>query len=147
MSEPASRPAVAGLVLLLLLSGAVALAGRHLFFLMTVAGSSMEPTLGPGDRVAVDLWTYRARMPRPGEVVVVRGPGDRFLVKRVVAPPPGAGSPGEIWLLGDNRDGSEDSRSFGPVPRSRLRGRVVGIRPRRARFSSKAPIQVGGSFA
>ena len=41
-----------------------------------IAGSSMEPTLQPGDRVLVDLWSYRHRRPRPGEIVLVQGPGD-----------------------------------------------------------------------
>ncbi|HKQ61305.1 MAG TPA: signal peptidase I [Candidatus Polarisedimenticolaceae bacterium] len=32
---------------------------------------------------------------------------------------------GHYFLIGDNRDRSEDSRSFGPVPRSAIRGRVL----------------------
>lgn len=32
---------------------------------------------------------------------------------------------GHVFLLGDNRDGSEDSRTFGPVPVSRLTGRMI----------------------
>lgn len=30
--------------------------------------------------------------------------------------------PGEVWLLGDNREDSQDSRFFGPVALSRIRG-------------------------
>ena len=30
----------------------------------SIAGPSMEPTLRPGDRVLVDLWSYRHRRPR-----------------------------------------------------------------------------------
>lgn len=36
-------------------------------------------------------------------------------------------APGEYLALGDNRDDSQDSRVFGPVPRSHLMGRAVVI--------------------
>jgi signal peptidase I len=100
-----------------------------------VAGRSMEPTLAPGDRVLVDLWSYRRRPPRPGELVLFAGPGGAPMVKRVASGPPrGAprqgvipAKPGEvrIWVLGDNGDASLDSRAFGPVPMRRVRGRVA----------------------
>lgn len=32
---------------------------------------------------------------------------------------------GQVWLMGDNRPGSGDSRSFGPQPISKVRGRAV----------------------
>jgi signal peptidase I len=34
--------------------------------------------------------------------------------------------PDHFFLLGDNRDQSQDSRAWGPVPRQSIRGRVVG---------------------
>ena len=34
--------------------------------------------------------------------------------------------PGQLYLLGDNRFDSEDSRNFGPVPADTVVGRVVG---------------------
>lgn len=33
--------------------------------------------------------------------------------------------PDEFWVLGDNRNHSEDSRDHGPLPRSAIRGRAV----------------------
>lgn len=66
----------------------------------------MSPTLSDGDIVLVSL---RAR-PRPGAVVLVRWaqrPG-QLSVKRVV------GRHGDgWWVLGDNPDGSTDSRQLG----------------------------------
>lgn len=103
-----------------------------------VGGESMAPTLEDGDRVLVDLWTLRGRAPRPGEIVVLAGPGGEFLVKRVAREPyPGrdpypppllpAESPLEPTypVLGDNPAASSDSRVFGRVPLHLIRGRVV----------------------
>jgi signal peptidase I len=103
-----------------------------------VAGPSMEPTLTEGDRVLVDLWTLRRRLPRPGDIVVASGPGDEDLVKRIAPEPypgndpyPVAVLPSESPLeptfvvLGDNPAASNDSRRFGRLPRHRIRGRVA----------------------
>jgi len=87
-----------------------------------VAGNSMEPGLEPGDRLLVDLWTYHQREPRPGEVVLFAGPGGDEMIKRVVRRE--AGGEG-LWVLGDNRRSSIDSRRFGPVSPARVRGRAV----------------------
>jgi signal peptidase I len=34
---------------------------------------------------------------------------------------------GCVFVLGDNRDSTRDSRAFGPVPASNIRGRVVHV--------------------
>jgi mitochondrial inner membrane protease subunit 1 len=85
---------------------------------VVVHGMSMEPTLAPGDRVLV----LRARRLHAEDVVAVRDPRDRrrVLVKRI-----GAVLEDEIVVRGDNPAASTDSRSFGPVPRSSVIGRVV----------------------
>ena len=111
---------------------------RWLMIPWVVAGPSMEPTLQEGDRVLVDLFTLRGRLPRTGEVVVLSGPGDEDMVKRIAREPyPGdAPYPASILapysplepafgVLGDNRDQSRDSRAFGRVPQHRIRGRVA----------------------
>ena len=92
-----------------------------------VVGRSMEPTLFAGDRVIVDLHAYRRHPPESGDVVVVRTADGVELVKRVS----GTNSdrrrehePERIWLLGDNRDLSLDSREIGPVLRSEIVGQV-----------------------
>ena len=103
-----------------------------------VRGASMEPTLREGDRVLVDLWTTRHRAPRTGEIVVFRGLDGDDLVKRIARAPGPGDAPyppssfrprdplGSLYVvLGDNPDASEDSRTFGPVPRERIRGRIA----------------------
>ncbi|MCP3980279.1 MAG: hypothetical protein GY716_13325 [bacterium] len=105
-----------------------------------VSGESMSPSLLPGDRVVLDVWTLRRRAPRPGEIVLIDGPDGAPgpLVKRVSALPPGRSArprhgpwPGSsterpgVWVLGDHGAVSRDSRSFGAVPLDRIRGRVV----------------------
>lgn len=103
-----------------------------------VLGPSMEPTLLPGDRVVVDLWTYGHRRPAAGEVALFLGPQDVPLVKRVVDGPLWGAAPfqASVWgpvdpdedlldVAGDNPVLSSDSRRFGPVPGHRFRGRVL----------------------
>jgi nickel-type superoxide dismutase maturation protease len=73
-----------------------------------VRGPSMSPTLRDGDVVLV----LPGGRPRPGAVVLVSWPArsSQLSVKRVVGRS-GAG----WWVLGDNPDGSTDSRTLGPA--------------------------------
>jgi signal peptidase I len=101
---------------------------------VAVAEESMMPALAPGDWLLLD--PTPTRWPRRGSVVVVREPGSgRLAIKRMAAGPgdrvrtgPGALTlvlaTDEAWLLGDNRDRSVDSRSYGPVPLAALVGRA-----------------------
>ncbi len=81
------------LLILLLTVARTSLANHY-----QVPSGSMEPTLMPGDRVAVDMLAYGLRIPftdielidrgepQPGDVVVFKSPADGTrLIKRVVA--------------------------------------------------------------
>ena len=109
-----------------------------------VAGDSMSPALLAGDRVLVDRLVYRGpaalagllpvRDVRPGDVVLFRSPEDgrTALLKRCVAVPgdavPGGAVPaGALYLVGDRRHDSRDSRAFGPVARGAVIGRAVAV--------------------
>ncbi len=88
----------------------------------------MSPVLEPGD------WALAARPTRVRRdgVVVLEHPGRPGfeIVKRVVAVPGDVAPDGrvlgadEYWVQGDALDESTDSRAFGPVGRSSLRGAV-----------------------
>ena len=83
----------------------------------------MVPALASGDYVVVDTRAYARRSPGPGEVVLARDPREpsRVIAKRVAGPDGADG----VVLLGDNAEESTDSRTFGPVPRAHVTGRIV----------------------
>ena len=77
----------------------------------------MRPTIAPGSFLLVTA----AGAIRPGAVVVVKR-DDREIVKRV------AHADGDsVTVAGDNPTRSTDSRSFGPVPRTAIRGVVRAV--------------------
>jgi nickel-type superoxide dismutase maturation protease len=88
---------------------------------VAVRGSSMAPTLLPGELLLVERWTFTRRAPRIGEVVLARDPrdGGRELIKRVAAV-----RDGQVALRGDAAR-STDSRVFGDLPQSAVEWRVA----------------------
>jgi len=109
-----------------LIAAAVAGASGLLLRRLEVVGPSMQPTLVPGDRLLA------VRLPAawplgPGDLVVLHDPrlprGDAPpVVKRVVGV--GAGRRGVV-VEGDNPAASTDSRTYGPVDRRQVVGRVL----------------------
>ncbi len=99
----------------------VAVAARRWTDVVVVRGSSMTPTLLPGDLLLVERRTFTRRAPRTAEVVLARDPRDpsRELIKRVVAVH-GCG----VELRGDG-SASTDSRAFGTLPPDAIAWRVV----------------------
>ncbi len=91
---------------------------------VVVAGGSMAPTLLEGDRLVAVAAPWGRVRATPGDLVVLPDPrtDGRVLVKRVVAVDAGAGT---VEVRGDAPDASTDSRTFGPVRRASLMGRVV----------------------
>ncbi len=91
----------------------------------------MRPTLEPGDW-ALAIGSAHGRRPRPGDIVVLEHPGRPGfeLVKRVTEvrssrSPESGDRPIELWVEGDDPASSTDSRHFGAVDGSRVRGRLV----------------------
>lgn len=102
-----------------------------------IVGVSMEPALNSGDRVFVSRAAGFVSEYRRGDLVMVRvyhDAGNRYIIKRIAAVP---GDilviddeqielyPNYYFLIGDNYAFSTDSRDFGPLHRSQLRGRVL----------------------
>jgi signal peptidase I len=116
------------------------------FKTVVVSGPSMLPTFRDGQRVLVSraYWLFGPVARRdvvvladeeqghiikrvyrlPGEIVDwVNVPKEYLLVEGEYRVPEGT-----VYLLGDNREESEDSRTFGPVPIERIIGKVI-VRP------------------
>ncbi len=100
-----------------------------------VRGESMAPRFSSGEKILANRLSYALRKPRRGEVVVARDPRDesRELVKRIVAVPGDTIGgvllrPNEYFLRGDNERQSTDSRTFGPVAKNHIIGKVISMR-------------------
>ena len=103
----------------------------------TVEGHSMDPTLATGQHLLVDKTAFLGRTPVDGEVVIVSfGPQSELtFVKRIVAVSGEMAmmndgrrillKPGQLFIEGDNRFFSTDSRSYGPIKTEQLIGKVV----------------------
>jgi signal peptidase I len=101
-----------------------------------IVTASMEPTVLRGDRVFADKTAYRSIPPKKNDVIVFIYPNDhsKVFIKRIEGLP-GDRIPmpdgkmetvpnGHIFVAGDNRDRSEDSRTFGFVPLRDVIGKV-----------------------
>ena len=85
-----------------------------------VRDHSMEPALKPGDYVVANRWFRRISA---GDIIVFKHQEKgMLLVKRV-----GSIDRGRVFALGDNKEASQDSRSFGEIKRENIIGKVIGV--------------------
>uniref|UniRef100_A0A1B6CTZ4 Peptidase S26 domain-containing protein n=1 Tax=Clastoptera arizonana TaxID=38151 RepID=A0A1B6CTZ4_9HEMI len=100
------------------------------------SGSSMEPTIYSDDIVISEHITPRMQSIKKGDIVIAIHPQNprQYICKRITGVPGDQKLSGfslktvprgHVWLEGDNRSNSYDSRSFGAVPQGLIRGRVV----------------------
>ena len=83
-----------------------------------VHGNSMIPTLKPGQHVFIVNWFFQIKV---GDLVVARIE-KRDVIKRVSKL-----KAGQVFLVGDNKSESTDSRKFGWVSASQLVGKVFYV--------------------
>lgn len=84
-----------------------------------VVGESMLPSLIPGEQIVTFNWAYLVFRPEIGDVVVVNIKG-RYLVKRIVQV-----KGQKLFLEGDNKEKSTDSRKYGWLDQASIIGKVV----------------------
>ncbi|KAI9917780.1 hypothetical protein PsorP6_012931 [Peronosclerospora sorghi] len=88
----------------------------------------MLPTLNrDGDIVLLDKITPKFWKLQPGEVVIAKSVTNprQTVCKRIIAQEGDTIPKGHVWLEGDNKYDSHDSRYYGPVPCALILGRVV----------------------
>ncbi|VVC40939.1 Peptidase S26A, signal peptidase I,Peptidase S24/S26A/S26B/S26C [Cinara cedri] len=99
-------------------------------------GDSMEPSIQSGDLVFIQRFSKLFNSINNGDLVIAKSPLDDklFILKRVKALDGQSVRRGinyqrvprgSVWLEGDNFKVSEDSWTFGPVPKGLIYGRVV----------------------
>jgi signal peptidase I len=100
---------------------------------------SMEPAIMRGDRVLADKTVYRRMSPQKKDIVIFAFPDDRSkkFIKRIEALPGDLFTDtdgikkqiphGFVYVLGDNRGNSLDSRQFGLIPLRDVIGKVRQI--------------------
>lgn len=101
-----------------------------------IASQSMEPVVLKGDKVLADKTAYHRMAPKKGDIVIFIYPDDRskIFIKRVEGLPGdkvnvGNGKieevpHGMVYVLGDNRENSIDSRTFSFVPLKDIIGKI-----------------------
>ncbi len=95
----------------------------YVFESFRMPSSSMHPTIEVGDRFMIDKLSPHFGGYHRGDVIVHVYPCDaqRDYIKRIIGLPVDT----EVFVLGDNRNNSNDSRVWGGVPMSAIKGRVT----------------------
>jgi signal peptidase I len=114
------------------------------FHTVVVSGQSMEPTFHTGERLLACKAYWLVGPIKDKDVVVIQRPGE-YIIKRVYrtegetvdfvnAPSTWDITRGEykvpegcVYVLGDNRPVSSDSRAFGAVPTSDVIGKILRL--------------------
>jgi nickel-type superoxide dismutase maturation protease len=85
-----------------------------------IIGHSMEPVVRNGDQVLVSGISYLFKNPQKGDTVAFKNIEGEILVKRIHSI-----KNANYFVLGDNKNDSLDSRSYGLVLRKDILGKVI----------------------
>lgn len=95
-------------------------------------GKSMEPTLEDSSMIIVDKFFYKFLGLRPGDVIIAQSMVNPSMdiCKRVILMEGETINGNKIaknhlWIEGDNKSNSFDSRHHGPIPACLVKGRVM----------------------
>jgi nickel-type superoxide dismutase maturation protease len=91
------------------------------FQILKVTGESLSPFFVQGDYVLVVKIPFLLRRLKPGDVIVFRHPAYGVMIKALER---FSDDGQDLFVLGSHPD-SNDSRSFGPVPRRWVTGKVI----------------------
>ncbi|XP_014341174.1 mitochondrial inner membrane protease subunit 1 isoform X2 [Latimeria chalumnae] len=114
---------------------------EYLGEIVVCSGPSMEPTIKSYDIIISERLSRHFHWIQKGDIVIAKSPSDprTNICKRVIGlegDKISTNSPavpfrnqkyvpkGHVWLEGDNRRNSTDSRSYGSIPYALIRGRV-----------------------
>jgi nickel-type superoxide dismutase maturation protease len=89
-----------------------------LLFRVKVAGHSMEPALKHNQIIIASSIPYIFRKPHTGDIVVLSH--SKCIIKRIVKV-----KENEVFVVGDNKNESTDSRNFGWVNKKEIIGKVI----------------------
>jgi len=92
-----------------------------MFRLLKVRGRSLHPDYQDGDYVFTAKAPFPSGKIKAGDVIVFRQPVHGLLIKRVSK----VLGDGQTYEVRGTQVDSTDSRNFGPVPLSRVSGKVI----------------------
>ena len=90
---------------------------------VAVAGDSMSPTLVDGDWLVVSWAAPKLKAHKVYVIERADRPGV-FVIKRLLEIGSGENA-GKVWVEGDNKSASTDSRSWGPLDSNEVIGKLV----------------------
>lgn len=84
----------------------------------------MQPTVKDGTAVLVNRLAYLFKKPKIGDIVVLKR--QKYIIKRIAAINPSADGE-QVFVIGDNKKESVDSRHFGWIKKNNILGKVIHI--------------------
>jgi signal peptidase I len=91
-----------------------------------ITSDSMMPTLQAGQYIVVDTLAYSTDPPREMDIIIFKERG-LYMVKRITESKNGKSEEDSIYVTGDNRSKSRDSRHFGRIALSEVVGKASFI--------------------